>query len=105
MTKYRILQNEDHVLLQRKTFLFWRYFKRHETGSNTFYYVTSIFSLFKCGAKRFDTIDEAENCIIACKKIKAEHNRKVRKQNSKYKIIYPKVDSPLYQVLNEDDDE
>jgi hypothetical protein len=94
MSKYRILKNKDHCLIQKKGWFFWRYlFNIWHNGTS--------WKLFNWDSNRYDTVIQAERDILRCKEIEREN----KKKSSKYEIIYPKVDSKLYNVLNEVDED
>jgi hypothetical protein len=94
MSKYRILKNRDHCIIQVRWWFFWKYLYNNWSGG---YRLT----FFKKSANKYGTVKSAENTILRLKEI----DNDIKRQKSKYEVIYPKVDSPLYNALNEDDDD
>jgi hypothetical protein len=60
-----------------------------------------ILTFFKNSAIKHGNLRYAEETILELKRI----NNELKKKKSKYEVIYPKVDSPLYNMLNDGEDD
>lgn len=92
--RYRILKNRDHCLVQVRVWFFWKYL-------SCFWQNEYHLSFFRSKAIKYNRYQYAEDAILELKRISSE----IKKKKSKYQVIYPKVDSPLYRTLNDDEND
>ena len=98
--KYRVLKNDDHYVIQRKRWFGWEYLRYIDTTWSTVYQDYCYFKGSIKNEAKFYDIDKIKQILEIIKK---DESKKAR-LHSKYKPVPLPEETPLYKILNEDED-